>query len=640
MKKNDRIIQENIERYYIDKWGEGYFSINKEGNLCVCPEPEKGDEGPSIDMMEVIKEIKDEELKFPVVIRFHDILRDKVEELNETFLKVIRESGYSGSYQCVYPIKVNQMREVVEEVLDSGAKFHVGLEAGSKSELLAVLAMNTDQEALTVLNGYKDYEFIKLAMIGIKLKRKVIVIIERYNELITTIQLAREMNVRPIIGLRIKLAVSGSGKWSESSGDRAKFGLTAMEIVNAVDLLKKEGFIDALKLVHFHIGSQVTNIQSIKNSLTEAIRFYIELYRVGAPLEYLDVGGGLGVDYDGSCSTSTSSKNYNLESYASDIIYTVKQVCDLSGVPHPIIISESGRFISAHHSCLVTKVLGQVAGSDSEILNEFSFVNEKPHCLVENIKEILDEINPGNVQESYNDSLFAKGEVDNAFRLGVLSLKERGVSDQIFKEILRKIKMYLSDGEPQEFDKLIRESALQYICNFSVFQSLPDTWAVNQLIPIVPISRLYENPTQDCTLVDITCDSDGKIDHFIANGDVKRTIKLHDLKKDEDYYIGFFLTGAYQDTMGDNHNLFGRVNEVHIYLDDDDPRDFYIEEIIRGASTKTMLDSMQYSVGQLSKMIKKSIDKMVQEKEILPREGVKLSDYYENSLYKSYTYLE
>ena len=362
-----KIIQENMNRYYIENWGEGYFDINSKGNLCVRPEPEKGADGPIIDMMEVIEEIKGECLHFPVVIRFHDILRDKVEELNETFCKVITESGYQGKYQGVYPVKVNHMREVVEEVLDSGRKFNFGLEAGSKGELLAVLAMNQDPEALTILNGYKDYEFLKLAMIGRKLQRKIIIIVERYSELLTTIQLSKEMEVRPIIGFRIRLTVSGSGKWKESSGMGAKFGLTATEIMNAIELLEREGLRDSVKLVHFHIGSQVTNILNIKNAITEASRFYTELYKLEIPLEYLDVGGGLGVDYDGSCTTKTSSKNYSLESYASDIIYTVKQVCDIEKIPHPILVSESGRFISAHHSCIVTKVMGEVAGQMSAL---------------------------------------------------------------------------------------------------------------------------------------------------------------------------------------------------------------------------------------------------------------------------------
>ena len=636
MKSKKEIVQENRERYYIKNWGEGYFDINEKGHLCVCPEPEKGPLGTVVDMMDVIKEIKGENLDLPVVIRFHNILRDKVEELHEMFFQVIAESNYQGKYQGVYPIKVNQMREVVEEVLDSGKKFHLGLEAGSKSELLAVLAMNQDIEALTILNGHKDEECLKLAMIGRKLRRRIVIVVERYEELLITIRLAKEMEVKPIIGFRIRLTTGGSGKWKDTSGMGAKFGLSVIEILNGIKLLKKEGFQESAKLIHFHLGSQITNIQNIKNAITEGTRFYTELYKLGVPLEYLDVGGGLGVDYDGSCTTKASSKNYNLKSYASDIIYTVKQICDLEKVPHPTLISESGRFISAHHSCIVTKVIGEVAGQSSP--PSYDCIDECYH-LIGDIKEILVDVHPDHLQESYNDSLFVKGEIDDAFRLGLVSLNEKGIADQIFQEILLKIKKYLSKEESPAFPKLIQESASQYICNFSVFQSLPDAWAIKQLIPIVPISRLDEVPTKDCTLVDITCDSDGKINHFIANGEVDQTIKLHELTNN-DYYIGFFLTGAYQDVMGDMHNLFGRLNEVHIYLDSDDPNDFYIEEVVKGSSTKTVLKAMQYNAEQLSTLLKKSINELVQERKILPREGVKLSDFYEKCLYTSYTYLK
>ena len=582
IKKKEKIIQENINRYHLRGWGEGYFTINEKGHLCVRPEPEKGDSGPRIDMVEVIRDIKGEGISFPTVVRFHDILRDKVEELNEVFLKVILESGYQGSFQGVYPIKVNQMREVVEEVLESGRKFHLGLEAGSKSELLAVLAMNEDPESLTILNGYKDYECIKLAMIGRKLKRKIIIIIEKYEELLTTIELSKKMNVRPIIGFRMRPTLEGSGKWKESSGVCAKFGLTAGEIIGGLKLLKEAGLQDTIKLVHFHIGSQVTDIKSIKIALVEAVRFYVGLYKMGVSLEYLDVGGGLGVDYDGSCSTAPSSKNYNLQSYASDIIYTVKQICDREEVPHPTIVTESGRFISAHHSCIIAKVWGEVKDESEDF---FSHKEDQCHHLIKNMQEIFDEINDDNLQESYNDILFVKGEIVDAFLLGVLSLQDKAIADQIFQKTLMEIKNRLSGDDTQEYDQLLQFSASRYICNFSIFQSLADVWAINQIIPIVPISRLDEVPTKDCTLVDITCDSDGKINNFVTDGEIQDTIKLHELNDDE-YYLGFFLTGAYQDTMGDMHNLFGRINEVHIYLDDGDPSNFYIEEVIRGPLLK------------------------------------------------------
>ena len=474
-------------------------------------------EGPRIDMMELIEDIKDEGIQFPVVVRFQDILRDKVEELNETFAKVIEQYEYNNSYMGVYPIKVNQMREVVEEVLEAGKKFNFGLEAGSKGELLSVLAHNTNPEALTILNGYKDKDFLKLAMIGRKLGRKIIVVVEKFSELEDTIALAKEMNVEPIIGLRARLSIGGSGKWAGSSGDNAKFGLTTAEIINSVQYCKENGMQDAIKLIHFHIGSQVTNIQSIKNAITEATRFYTEVVKLGVPLEYLDVGGGLGVDYDGSSSTAFSSKNYNLESYVNDVVYTVKQICDLEEVDHPILVSESGRFVTAHHSCIITNVIGEVGNSNGSTFDE-ELVS--PHVLVQNMQDILRDLDNYNLQEAYNDALFTRREVESAFRLGVLSLKEMARIDTYFWEISHEIQRRLEklEAAPIDIQKLAYSNSAQYICNFSVFQSLPDCWAIDQLLPIVPLDRLDEEPTWNCTLVDITCDSDGKIDGFIKQG--------------------------------------------------------------------------------------------------------------------------
>lgn len=632
-------IQKNIERYQLPKWGEGYFTINQKGNLTIKPEPEKGDGGPSIDMMEVLDDIFEEGLQLPVVLRFHDILRDKVEELNETFIKYIDDYEYDGNYLGVYPIKVNQMREVVEEVLDSGRKFNFGLEAGSKGELLSVLAMNDNQEALTILNGYKDHDFLKLAMIGRKLKRKMIIVIEKFSELEKSIELAKEMDVIPMFGFRTRLNVGGSGRWKDSSGKNAKFGLTTSEILRGVDLLKAHNMLNSLKLVHFHIGSQITDIQSIKNAIIEGVRFYTGLYKIGAPIEYLDVGGGLGVDYDGSSTLSDSSKNYNLESYVSDVVYTVKQLCDVEKVPHPNLVSESGRFITAHHSCIITNVVGEVGGASQDTINIGGNDSNRESLLVKNMKDILVEAKEGNVQEVFNDALFVKNEAENAFRLGVVNLFETSQIDYLFYEVSKNLKARLevSGEDPKLFEKLRKLTASQYICNFSVFQSLPDCWAIEQLIPVVPLHKHQNAPTKDCTLVDITCDSDGKIDKFINGGTKAGTVRLHELSR-EPYYIGFFLTGAYQDVMGDMHNLFGRLNEVHIYLDDDDPDDFYIEEVIPGSKTKNVLETMQYNTDLLSKIVKKNIDTFVKEKMISPREGVRLVDYYEKCL-DSYTYL-
>ena len=632
-------INRNKERYQLDKWGEGYFAINEKGNLTIKPEPEKGEDGPSIDMMEVLDDIYEEGLQLPVVVRFQDILRDKVEELNEAFLNQIKKYKYEGDYFGVFPIKVNQMREVVEEVLDSGSKFNFGLEAGSKGELLSVLAMNENKNALTILNGYKDKDFLKLAMIGRKIDRKMIIVIEKYSELESTIEIAKEMNVLPYVGFRTRLNVGGSGKWKGSSGKNAKFGLTTSEILRGVELLKSEGMLESLKLIHFHIGSQITNIQSIKNAIIEGARFYTGLYKLGASLEYFDVGGGLGVDYDGSSTQTDSSKNYNLESYVSDVVYTIKQICDLEGVPHPNLVSESGRFITAHHSCIITKVMGEVGGSTQDQTDFPGRSSENESVLVKNMQDVLDELKPESIQEAYNDAVFVKREAESAFRLGVLSLFESAKIDHLYYEICSEVKKLVDNTDDEDLNlKVTTEISSQYICNFSVFQSLPDCWAIDQLIPIVPLHRHLEEPNRDCTLVDITCDSDGKIDKFINNGEKAKTIKLHELNA-EPYYLGFFLTGAYQDVMGDMHNLFGRLNEVHIYVDDDDPDDFYIEEVIRGSKTKHVLRTMQYNTDILSKVVKKNIDIFVQEKRIQPREGVRLVDFYEKCL-DSYTYLD
>ncbi len=636
MKTRDKVISENLNRYYISEWGEGYFGINSKGNISIRPEPEAISGGPEIDMMEVIDDIKDQGISLPVVIRFHDILRDKIEELNETFNNVIDELEYKGNFLGVYPIKVNQMREVVEEVLSSGKQFNFGLEAGSKGELLAVLAMNRNESALTIVNGFKDKEVLKLAMLGRKLERKIIVVIEKFSELKDAVKVAKELNVEPYFGLRVRLSCGGSGKWANSSGASAKFGLSTSEVLESWAYLKENNLESSLKLIHFHIGSQVTDIYKIKDAITEATRFYIGLEKLGAPLEYMDVGGGLGVDYDGKSSVDTSSKNYNLHAYASDIVYTIKQLCDEAEINHPTVVSESGRFITAHHSCIVTNVIGSVG----ETLRSFDEDKiNRSATLVKNMYDILHEVDATNLEESYNDAVYTKEQVNNAFNLGVLSLEDKASSEGLFWKINKKIKNELEDTHnlSDAFKKMIRESSKQYICNFSIFQSLPDSWAIDQLMPVAPIHRLDEEPVLDCTLVDITCDSDGKISNFIDGGVKKETIKLHTLDK-ENYYIGFFMTGAYQDVMGDMHNLFGRLNEVHVYVDDDDPDDFYIEEVVQGSRTRDVLSEMQYDHERLSSKIKKSVDRLISQKKIIPREGVKLVDYYESCL-NSYTYL-
>lgn len=629
------------EFYKINQWGQGYFFADESGDLCVTPEmpaEENNEDFPKFKITRIIDELKSKNIELPVVIRFNDILHSRVSLLNKTFQHHISESGYEGNYSTIYPIKVNQMREVVEEILDAGENFQLGVEAGSKPELLAALAMNENTEHLTILNGYKDKEYLKLAMLGRKLGRNVIVVIEKFSELKNLIKISKEMEVSPKIGIRGKISVRGSGKWSESGGDKAKFGLTISEILGVIDLLKQEEMIECLELFHFHIGSQVTNIQSIKDAIIEGGRIYSQLVKKGIPLKYFDVGGGLGVDYLGTKSAIASSMNYSTQEYVSDIVYGLKQICDTENIPHPHILSESGRAITAHHSCIITKVIGEI----DPFFHRFdNFVYKTDHILVKNMRESLEELNPKNFQEIYNDALSIKTDALSAFKLGVLSLEERAKLETLFGRICIRIKEFIENEEdiPESLINFKDDIAKQYLLNFSIFQSLPDAWAIQQVLPIVPIHRLNEKPTENCTLVDITCDSDGKIDNFIENDDTTGSLKLHKLKKGEDYLIGIFMTGAYQDVMGDMHNLFGRLNEVHVYCDDDDPEDFYIEEIIRGNKSETVLSTMQYNANNMAMTIKKKLDNEVKKGNLTPKESVRLTDFYEDCL-DGYTYLK
>ncbi len=628
--------EEADEVYHIGRWGDGYFDINNEGHLCVLPN--RNPEGPRIDIAEVLDEMKLQNIPLPIVIRFHDILRSQVKLLNETFREVIAEAEYPGKYTGVYPIKVNQMREVVEEIVDAGAPYDFGLEAGSKPELLSVLAFNDNLNALTVLNGYKDEEYLRLALLGNKLGRKVIVVIEKFSELYKILKLSREMNVEPMIGLRAKMSVKGSGKWAESGGDKAKFGLTMAEMYQAIEILKRENSLSCLKLFHFHIGSQVTDIRTIKEVIREGGRTYAELLKLGANIEYFDVGGGLGVDYDGSQSATESSINYNLKDYVSDIVYILKEICAEEKVPAPNIVSESGRAITARHSCVITNVIDKIETSFTDFNTD---AKADEHRLVSKMREMHDSLDLKNAQETFNDAEDTKKEAHSAFRLGILSLEERAQIETLFWKMTKKIAAYLPEMEfiPENLYDITKSIAPQYLCNFSIFQSAPDMWAIGQLLPILPITRLNEKPTVEGTLVDITCDSDGKINKFIGIEETRNLLPLHELRNNEEYYIGLFLTGAYQDVMGDLHNLFGRLNEVHVFCDDEDPTDFYIEEVIKGSSSDSVLRAMQYNPEAMAYTLKKHIDKEIQGGKISPREGVRLIDFYEECL-QSYTYLK
>jgi arginine decarboxylase len=630
------IAAENCDRYHVRHWGTGYFSVNSKGHLCVLPE--KREDGPTIDFLEVIAEIKKLNISFPTVIRFHDILRSQVRLLNTTFRSVIDECEYQGQFMGVYPVKVNQMREVVEEIIDAGKPFDYGLEAGSKPELLAALAYNDNHNALTILNGYKDEDYIRLALLGRRLERKIIIVVERFSEIALIARLARELGVEPMIGFRAKLAAHGSGRWGGASGERAKFGLTCGELLSGVEFLRQQGMAHCLKLLHFHVGSQIPDIRFIKEAITEAGRIYADLVALGVPLEYFDVGGGLGIDYDGSRSAGESSRNYTLEEYAFDIVDSLQYICDQAGIAHPHIVSESGRFVTAHHSCVITNVIDNI----SQAMPDLSVERQAgEHNLLTTMRVAARDLNDHNYQEIFNDIKQCKDDALTAFRFGVISLSERAGIETLYWSILAGIqKIALAQPfVPEELQRLGELQSSRYLCNFSIFQSAADSWAIGQLLPIMPVTRLDELPDVSCSLVDITCDSDGKIDRFIAKSGVEKTLLLHTLKPEEEYYIGLFLTGAYQDVMGDMHNLFGRLNEVHIYGDDDDPNDFYIEEMIRGSSAQQVLTTMQYNPEILARTIKKEIDQQVQQGRIQPREGVRLVDFYENCL-ADYTYLK
>jgi arginine decarboxylase len=628
-------VSDSLKLYNIENWGDQFFSINPNGHLTV--HPRRGD-GPGVDLRAVVEEIKSQGLGMPVLIRFQDIIRHRVVTLNEAFRKSIAEFGYKGQYQGVYPIKVNQMREVVEEIIDAGRPYDFGLEAGSKAELTAVVAMNLTPKSLVIVNGYKDYACIKTALMSLKLGKRTIIVIEKLSELYQIIAIARELGVTPLVGIRTKLYSKGSGKWESSGGEFAKFGLTTPELLQAVKVLQQEGLQDSFKLLHFHIGSQVTNIKTIKDAVKEGTRIYAKLRKMGLNLEFLDVGGGLGVDYDGSRTSFESSINYSLQEYVSDVVYSIQEVCQAEEVPEPNIVSESGRAIVAHHSVLIVNVFGSIEVGATPIAFE-----ETPDedDVVKEMRYSSQNLTSKNLLENFHDALQRKEEALSMFKLGFLSLEDKAKVEYIFWQICKTIHKNAAGLKyvPDEVEALNKHLADQYLCNFSLFQSMPDHWAIQHLFPIVPIHRHDEEPTHAATLVDITCDSDGKVCKFIDLRDIKDTLPLHPIKKDESYYLGFFLMGAYQDIMGDLHNLFGRVNEVHVFLDESEPGGYYIEEVIKGNNIAGVLSWIQYSATDLEKRVKEQIEQKVREGVIKPREGVDMQNFYEEVLH-GYTYID
>ncbi|MEI6351947.1 MAG: biosynthetic arginine decarboxylase [Verrucomicrobiota bacterium] len=627
-------IDSAIALYNIDRWGTGYFSINQRGHVEILPTQSPT---AAIDMMEVIEDAQDRGLTFPLVLRFQDLLRHRVETINTAFQSAITEFGYQNNYRGVFPIKVNQLREVVEEIVDAGASFHFGIEAGSKPELLAALAISNDPESVIICNGYKDSQFVQNALLGNKLGKRVIMVVEKLEELTQIITVSKEIGVEPMVGLRVRLQSKGAGKWATSGGENAKFGLSTADLVQASEMLHEAGLAHCLKLVHFHVGSQVPDIGTIKRAVREAARYYSKLAKRGHEIGYLDVGGGLAVDYDGSKTAFDSSTNYTLQEYARDVVYNIMEVCDLENVPHPIIVSESGRAIVAHHSVLVVEAFGSIEKYSSNLTPEPS---KKDHKLVRDIYDIERSLSESNRTELLHDAQEIKEQTLSMFDFGLMDLDSKAKIEQAYWRIADRIVQLCRDQEyvPDEVKELQVALGDQYVCNFSVFQSLLDHWALGQLFPVMPIHRLDTPPERQATLVDITCDSDGKVSKFIDLQDVKETLPVHRLVPGQPYYMGFFLLGAYQDIMGDLHNLFGRVNEAHVFLDEDEDDGFYIEETIEGSTIAEVLAMTQWNQTDLIRRFKSQVDAAIKSDRLKPNEGMKLLTSYERGL-KHYTYL-
>ncbi|MGA7617294.1 MAG: biosynthetic arginine decarboxylase [Thermoanaerobaculia bacterium] len=620
--------------YLINRWGSGYFHVNPEGYITVSPLRERG---AAIPVFQVLQEALEQGLQAPLVIRFQDLLRDRVDMLNQAFQKAIAENRFGGYYRGVFPIKVNQLREVVEEILDAGRPHHYGIEVGSKPELFGALAVHNDPESLIICNGYKDTHYIRMALIGRKLGKRIIIVAEKLSEVRGVVRVAQELGVEPMIGMRVRLNSEGEGLWATSGGEHAKFGLSTDELLEGLEILRGAGMSESFKLLHFHIGSQVPDIMTIKRAVREAARYYAKLQKMGHSLEFLDVGGGLAIDYDGSRSTFHSSMNYTVQEYANDIVYNIMDICDEEEVPHPNIVSESGRAIVAHHSVLVVEAFGAIEKTPIQPVT----IRNQDHKLIQELKWLEEHLDERRLTESWHDLQQLKGQSESMFEYGLLELDVKAGVEILYWRIAEGIEARSHEIEesdiPEDLLQLRRELADQQICNFSVFQSLLDHWAVGQLFPIVPIHRLNEKPNTESTLVDITCDSDGKVSKFIDIEDTRSTLPLHEFEG-LPYYLGVFLTGAYQDIMGDMHNLFGRVNEAHVFLDEDEESGFYIEETIPGNTIGEVLALTQYDVNDLAKKMKAQFDAAIKEDRLRPNEGMRLLAEYERGL-RDQTYL-
>ena len=625
-------IEDSREMYNIKGWGASYFDINEEGNVSVSPCKDEA----QIDLREIVDELSLRDVTPPLLLRFPDILDNRIEKTANCFKRAAEEYEYKAQNFIIYPIKVNQMQPVVEEIISHGRKFNLGLEAGSKPELHAVIAVQCQSDSLIICNGYKDQSYIELALLAQKMGKRIFIVVEKLNELDIIARAAKKLNVKPNLGIRIKLASSGSGKWAESGGDASKFGLTSSELLDALRILDEKGLHDSLRLIHFHIGSQITKIRRIQTALREAAQFYINLHKMGYNVDFVDCGGGLGVDYDGTRSAnSESSVNYSIQEYVNDCVYTFVDAANKNNIAHPNIITESGRSLTAHHSVLVIDVLE--TASLPEMPEEFE-AKDSDHQLVKDLYEIWDNLNSKNMLEDWHDAEQIRDEALELFSHGIVDLKTRAEIESMYWSVCHEINTLSKQMKhvPEELRNIDKLLADKYFCNFSLFQSLPDSWAIDQLFPIMPIQRLTERPTRNATLQDITCDSDGKIANFVKEGHLSHVLPLHALRRNEPYYLGVFLVGAYQEILGDMHNLFGDTNAVHVSVKDGQ---YHIDQIIDGETVEEVLDYVQYNPKKLVRQLEIWVTKSVKNGKISLEEGKEFLSNYRSGLY-GYTYLE
>lgn len=625
-------IEDSAELYNISGWGLKYFSINSKGHVQVTPR----EGAAAVDLKEVIDELKIRDVSAPMLLRFPDILDDRIRKISSCFKKAADEYSYTGQNFVVYPIKVNQMRQVVEEIVSHGNKYNIGLEAGSKPELHAVLAVNTHSNSLIICNGYKDEDYVELALLAQKMGRRIYLVVEKLNELKLIANVAKRLSIVPNVGIRIKLSSSGSGKWEESGGDSSKFGLNSSELLDALSFLEKNDMMESLKLIHFHIGSQITKIRRIKNALREAMQFYVQLSKMGFKIDFVDIGGGLGVDYDGTRSSiGENSMNYSIQEYVNDSVSALVDVCSKNNLSQPNIITESGRSLTAHHSVLIIEVLettGLPIWPDNET------IDENAHELSKELYNIWDRINATTLFEDWHDALQIREEALDLFSLGMLDLRTRAQIEKLFWSVARDVNDLTRSMKhpPEELKKVDRMLPEKYFCNFSLFQSLPDTWAIDQLFPIMPISRLDEKPTRRCTIQDITCDSDGKINRFVSPQGMSYSLPVHTFKQNDKYYIGVFLVGAYQEILGDLHNLFGDTSAVHISVDE---KGYEIEQVIDGEPVADVLDYVEYNPKKLVRNLEAWVSASMKQGIISAEEGRQFLNNYKSGLY-GITYLE